>query len=52
MKKVVVQYDDKVQFYDNVTKVQFFGAEDFFNAHLDIFQGGKKTILKVYVSLY
>ena len=36
MKKVVVQYDDVVKFYDNVTKVQYFGAGDFFESYFDI----------------
>ena len=48
MKKVVVQYDDKVQFFENVTKIQLFCVEDYFNDHLDIFQGSKKTVLKLY----
>lgn len=42
MKKVVVQYDDTVKFFENVTKVQCFC-----NEHLDIFQGKKKTVLKM-----
>lgn len=45
MKKVVVQYDDVVKFYDNVTKVQYFGAGDFFESYFVIFQGKEKTVI-------
>lgn len=45
MKKVVVQYDDVVNFFDNVTKVQFFGAGDFFESYFVIFQGEEKTVI-------
>ena len=45
MKKVVVQYDDVVKFYDNVTKVQYFGEGDFFESYFVIFQGKEKTVI-------
>lgn len=45
MKKVVVQYDEVVRFYDNVTKVQFFGTGDFFESYFVIFQGEEKTVI-------
>lgn len=45
MKEVVVQYDDVVRFYKNVTKVQFFGAGDFFKSYFVIFQGKEKTVI-------
>ena len=45
MKKVVVQYNDVVKFYDNVTKVQYFGAGDFFESYFVIFQGKEKTVI-------
>lgn len=45
MKKVVVQCDDAVRCYDNVTKVQFFGAGDFFKSYFAIFQGKEKTVI-------
>ena len=48
MKKVVVQFDEQVKFFNNVTKVQCFCAGDFFDAHLDIYEGEKKTVVELY----
>ncbi len=45
MKKVVVQYDEVVRFYDNVTKIQYFVAGDFFEAYFVIYQGKEKTVI-------
>lgn len=45
MKKVVVQYDDVIKFYNNVTKVQFFGGGDFSKSYFVIFQGKEKTLI-------
>lgn len=47
MKKVIVQHDEVVKSYDNVTKVQFFGAGDFFKAYFVIFQGEEKTVINM-----
>lgn len=46
MKKVVVQCEDVVKFFENVTKVQYFGGLDLLDGYLDIWQGEKKTIIK------
>lgn len=43
MNKVVVQYEDEVKFFDNVTKVQCFLAFDIFENYIEIYQGEKKT---------
>nr|DAI90261.1 MAG TPA: hypothetical protein [Caudoviricetes sp.] len=48
MKKVIVQYDDKVRFFNNVTKVQCFLACDMFENTIKIFQGKKVTTIKQY----
>lgn len=45
MKKVIVQYNDVVKYYDNVTKVQFFGEGDFFKSYFVILQGIEKTVI-------
>lgn len=41
MKKVVIQYDNVVRTYNNVTKVQFF------KSYFVIFQGKEKTVIMV-----
>ena len=43
MRKVVIQYDDEVKFFENVTKVQVFCNGDIFQSYLVICQGKKKT---------
>lgn len=48
MRKVVVQYDEVVKFFKNVTKVQCFCGEDFFCARLIIYQGENKTTIKMH----
>lgn len=48
MKRVVIQYDDKVKFFENVTKVQCFCGLDISESHLDIWQGKKKTVIKMF----
>ena len=45
MKKVVVEYDDVVKVYDNVTKVQYFGSIDFLKSYFVLFQGKEKTLI-------
>lgn len=47
MKKVIVQYDNTVKFYENVSKVQFLCADGALNGKLVIYQGVKKTIIEV-----
>ena len=48
MNKVIVQYDDKVRYFGNVTKIQCFLACDMFENYIDIYQGEKKTRIKQY----
>ena len=45
MKKVVVQYDNHVHTYNNVTKVQCFCALDLFKAYIVIYENEKKTVI-------
>lgn len=47
MRKVVVQYDNVVRTFDNVSKVQCFCRGDVTEWHLDICQGRKVTTLKM-----
>ena len=46
MNKVVVQCEEVVKIFENVTKVQYFGGLDLLDGHLDIWQGEKKTVIK------
>lgn len=49
MKTVIVQYDDKVKTFKNVTKIQCFLAFDMFENTIKIIQKNKKeTIIKQY----
>lgn len=46
MKGVVIQFEDVVRIYKNVTKVQFF-KENKHNSYFVIFQGKEKTVVMV-----
>ena len=46
MNKMVVQCEEVVKIFENVTKVQYFGGLDLLDGHLDIWQGEKKTVIK------
>lgn len=48
MKKVVIQCDDVVKYFDNVTKVECFLAFDTFNNEIKIYQNNKVTTFKQY----
>ena len=47
MKKVVIQYDNHVNTYYNVTKVQCFCALDLFEAYIVIYENEKKTVIMI-----
>lgn len=47
MKKVVIQYDEKVKFFSNVTKVRFYN-NGLFDSYMEICQGEKKTKIETY----
>ena len=47
MKKVIIQYDDKVAYFENVTRVQCFCQGDFFEAKIVIYQSKQKTEIKM-----
>lgn len=46
--KVIVQCDDVVKFFKNVTKVESFNSLDTFSNKIVIYQGKKKTTLNEY----
>lgn len=46
MKRVVIQFEDVVRIYKDVTKVQFF-KENKHNSYFVIFQGKEKTVVMV-----
>lgn len=46
MKKVVIQFEDVVRTYNDVTKVQFF-KESGHNSYFVIFQGKEKNVVMV-----
>lgn len=48
MNKVIIQFDDRTETYENVTKIHCMCAFDAFKNHLDIYQGEKKTIIKLF----
>lgn len=48
MMQIIVQYDERKEIYDNVTKVDGFLTLDAFENYITIFQGTKKTNIKQY----
>lgn len=46
MKKVIVQFADKIIFFDAVTRVQFYNKYDILGAQLYIYQEEKVTIIE------
>lgn len=46
--KVIVQLDNVVKYFDDVTKVETFLAFDMFENEIKIYQGKKKTVFKQY----
>ena len=48
MNKLIIQFDDKVEAYENVTKIKCLCAFDVFKNNLEIHQGNKKTKIKLF----
>lgn len=48
MKTVIIHYDDKDEIFENTTKVKGCFGGDIFSSYLVIFQGNKKTKVKMY----
>ena len=46
MNKVIVQYVDRTQYFDNVAKVEGLTAFDMFENYIDIYQGNEKQELR------
>ena len=46
MTKVIVQYNNTVKFYENVSKVQFLFAGGALKSKLVIYRGVRKTVIE------
>ena len=48
MNKLIIQFDDRLETYENVTKIKCLCAFDVFKNYLEIHQGNKKTKIKLF----